>query len=141
MDRRGFLKLGALLPFYKTVIKKLIENKAPEPIEEMTIDWRDSYAKSLADNYYGLNDPMFAPSRTRIGEFDVVGKFPHKIQLTTTDNEHWFSSDGGFTWINGTSEYEADAWREYWEKEARSAYLYEFPGLDKIVATGHGDDT
>ena len=72
MDRRGFLRLGALLPFYKKVIKELIENKAPEPIEEMTIDWRDSYAKSLTDAYYGLNDPMFAPSLTKIGGYDVV---------------------------------------------------------------------
>ena len=132
MDRRGFLKLGALLPFYKTVIKKLIEKRSPEPIEEMTIDWRDSYTKSLADNYYGLNDPMFAPSRTRIGEFDVVGEFPHKIQLTTTDNEHWFSSYGAMVqkmyFVNNNGEWYATKdngmiWLEVANEQAAKDFL------------------
>ena len=134
MDCRSFLKLGALLPIAKSVIDKLIADR--ELALDDVVDWHDPV---IIGGPLPLSEPIFAPDPDRIGEFDVVGEFPHKIQLTTTDNEHWFSSDGGITWINGTSEYEADAWREYWEKEARSAYLYEFPGLDKIVTTGHND--
>ena len=122
MDRRGFLRLGALLPFYKKVIKELIENKAPEPLEEMTIDWRDSYAKSLTDDYYGLNDPVFVPSGDRIGEYDIVshsdfvgfsddmpedyfaGPYgqPHlavtKMYVATNDGRWLATRDGGCVW-------------------------------------------
>ena len=92
MDRRGFLKLGALLPFYKKVIEELIENKAPEPVEELIIDGPlplHEYAKAMgfaSHTYTDVTDrdviyydwassePIFEPDPDRIGEFIAVGR-------------------------------------------------------------------
>ena len=123
MDRRGFLKLGALLPFYKKVIEELIENKAPEPTDATDHD--------ITYYDWASSEQIFAPSTDRIGEYDIVlhsdfhgfsddmpedyfagpqGQ-PHlavmKMYIATNDGRWLATRDGGIIWTEVENEQHA----------------------------------
>ena len=78
MDRRGFLKLAALLPIATEIIKKAITER--EEVLDEQLDWDDPIildtqtASAVMTTSVGDGSwLMYAPSRTRIGEYEVVG--------------------------------------------------------------------
>ena len=86
MDRRSFLKALMVVPFTKEIVKSFIEPVPPEPVEELVIDWRDTiiddetsfayYNDGTPDviyRHFEYDEQVFKPSRTHIGEYEVVG--------------------------------------------------------------------
>lgn len=79
MDRRSFLKLGALLPAAKAVISDLFV--VPRSYKD-AVSWSDPVAYWPLDeqtevaNPYTFQDPMVVPSTTRIGEYEYLGDIP-----------------------------------------------------------------
>ena len=120
MDRRSFLKLGALLPIAKSVIDKLIADR--ELALDDVVDWHDPV---IIGGPLPLSEPIFAPDPYRIGALEIVS------------NPHLFNLDGSVILDTGDP-----VWDEYWKREALLARMKECDcctGLDIQIRTGHCD--